>query len=418
MFFFTKIALPLLLMILCSGCYGAKETDEISYVIAFGIDKAADGKLKVTSQIALPSALASNNANATKTKDQPKTWITNTIIIPTPAENQTLNNSTLSRSRNASHLVAIICSEEVARTGLSPIIAYFMRSHEFRETTYLIIVPGSAEEYIRQNNPKISVTLFRYYESLFTKNNNGYYLPGTLHRFYSSLKNGGSSPYAAYSAFNAMKGRDNPTGVNSPQQKGNPYLAGGIPRTGTVNPIESAGLAIFHNDKMVGVLNSDETRAVSLLQGNFLSGYLGIVDPLSPEKDSVSINVYADKRPKVTAVLTGETPHFTIRLNLEAEILGVTSGINYEAVEYRSLLEEELASLFKQQVLTMLQRTKQLGSDPVGFGLYLRKEYFNTNDLQQRDMTALYQAAEFTVDVSVKIRRTGLIWRTTKSRNG
>ena len=51
---FIGVALLVTLTLLCSGCYGAKETDAVAYVLLIGVDKAADGKQKVTYQVAVP----------------------------------------------------------------------------------------------------------------------------------------------------------------------------------------------------------------------------------------------------------------------------------------------------------------------------------------------------------------------------
>jgi Ger(x)C family germination protein len=408
MFFAFKIAVPVIILLFCTGCYGAKETDNIAYVIAFGVDKAADGKLKVTSQIAPPT----RQSNSEKTN----IGVIDTITIPSSAENYTLINSTISRTRNATHLTAVIISEEAARAGIAPFLAYFSRSREFRESIYFIVVPGSAAEYIQKNRSRLNLTLSRYYENALTKKN--YSLPSTLHSFYTSLKNNGSSPYITYSAINPQDDEEKSAGYKTPQQKSTPYIAGGVPRTGSKYPIEFLGLAVFQGDKMVGVLNSEETRAVSLLQGEFSWGYLGVVDPLAPQKDFISLKVYTYSKPKITASLHDNKLLFTVKLNLEIEVLGITSGISYEMPEYRSLLETQTANLLKEQIMYMIKHTQALGTDPVGFGLYVRPQLNNTTELSNADLTKLYQQADFQIDVTTKMRRTGLIWQSTPKRNG
>jgi hypothetical protein len=207
-----------------------------------------------------------------------------------------------------------------------------------------------------------------------------------------------------------MTGEGKPAGGKTPEQKGTPYLSGGAPRTGTENPAEFFGLAVFRGDKMVGVLNSDEARAVAILQGKLSSSYVGVVDPLQPKKDAVNINIRCGK-PKITAELNDGMPVFDVQVNIDGDILGITSEVNYEAPGYRELLETQLANLFKGQITAMIKHTQELGTDPVGFGLYLRPKFANTSEMEQTDLTALYQAADIHVNVTAKIRRTGLKWR-------
>ncbi|MCE5286974.1 MAG: Ger(x)C family spore germination protein [Pelosinus sp.] len=408
MLFAFKIAIPVILLFICTGCYGAKETDSVAYVIAHGVDKAPGGKLTITTQIAPPAGPGKS--------EQENIGVIDTITIPSSGQNRTLISSTLSRTLNSTHLTAIIISEEAARAGIAPILAFFSRNREFRDSIYFIVVPGSAADYIQKNTSRLNLTISRLYENYLTKKN--YSLPSTLHTFYTSFKNNGSSPYITYSAVNPRTGEDKSAGYKTPQQKSTPYIAGGIPRAGTKTAIEFLGLAVFKDDKMVGVLNSEETRAVSLLRGEFSWGYLGVVDPLAPQKDFISLKVYTYNKPKITAYFNNKAPVFTVKLKLELEVLGITSGTSYEKPEYRRLLETQVADLLKEQILSMLKHTQALGTDPVGFGLYLRPQLDTTAELSKADLTELYQQADIQIDVTAKMRRTGLIWQTTPKRNG
>jgi len=379
-----------------------------------GVDKTPEGKEKVTYALAAP--FAKNDGENTETGGQSgkkKLGSQYTILIPSSAEGRMLLNSSIGRFIKYSHIVIEIWSEKAARSGVNGSMSFNIRSRDFRETVYFMVVKGSAEEYIKQNQPVLESNLYRYYEGILSKNNqSGYYLPATFHEFYNRLKNSGGSPYMTYSAINPMTGNDEPNGTKNSEQKGDPYLAGGVPRTGTADTAEVLGLAVFKQDKMVGVLNSDETRAVAILLNKFPRGYVGVVDPLSPEKDVINLNVYTDTKPKIIASLNDGKPSFNIAVQLELELFGLTANTNYEAPEYRTLLETQVSNLFTEQIMNMIKHTQELSTDPVGFGLYLRPDFANTNELDQTNLTELYKIADFNVNVSTKLRRTGLIWRT------
>ena len=398
---------------LLAGCQGAKETDEVGYILVIGVDKAPGGRQKVTYQTALPAGKSAEGGDKEKSA-KGEGYILNTLELPTPADGRMMLNATMSRFHNVSHVSAFIFSEEVARDGLGPSLAHIVRNRDYRESIFLFICRGSAEEYIKNNRPTLEQTISKYYESTMLSASEGsYYLPTDIHQFYSRLKNPGGSPVAVYTGINPMTGQNIVAGAKTPQQTGDPHLPGGIPRSGTEDPIDFAGLALFKNDKMVGVLNSDETRAVAILNGRFTRGLIGMVDPLKPGKDYVTLLIRLETKPKITATLTNSAPYYTVHAHLECEIQNITSGINYEAPEYRELLENQLAELLKQQMVIMLAHTRELGSDPVGFGLYLRPLFANTDELANADMAALYQAAAFDLTVTARIRRTGLAWRTT-----
>lgn len=402
---FVGIAIILTLTLLAAGCYGSRETDDIAYVLVIGIDKAEDGKERITYQIAVPRAISGG---------QKSPWIINSIEAPTSAKARMLLNASMSRYPNLSHMTAYIISEERAREGLGPRVSYLTRNRDFRGSMLLIIVKGTAEEYIKMNKPTLEFQISKFYEtSLSSANEGSIYLQVSMHDFYTRLKNSGGSAYATYSGINPKTGKDKPTGSKTPEQKGESYLPGGVPRTGMENAVEFLGLALFRRDKMVGVLNSSETRAAAILMGKFTNGYISVVDPLEPKKDAISLNVRMERKPKITVDMNGRVPVFNVDVRIECEILGITSDINYSDPGNRELIEAEIANLLKGQIMMMIKYTQELGTDPAGFGLYLRQYFKNTSELDQTDTTALYQSADIRVNVIAKVRRTGLKWQNT-----
>lgn len=409
------VCLLVIFSFMCSGCFGARETDENAYILAVGIDKAAGGKNKITYQLASPKKSKTEGKSSSEEtyEDIPS------IITTSPAETRMLLNSALSRYPTVNHVYIYIFSEEVARDGLSPRISYFIRNREFRESLFLMVVPGSAEEYIKKNKSTFETTAHKYYEkSMLTARETSYYLPTTFHNFYTRLKNNGGSTYTTYSSLNPLTLEEKITGEKTPQQQENPYIAGGVPRKGSVKSADFLGLAVFRQDKMVGVLNNTETRAVAMLNGSFQRSSFGVADPIKPERDIINVSVYFDSRPKIKATYNEGTPAIDITLNFGAEIYSLTSGINYESPENRKLLETQIENLITGQVSLMIAHTKALGTDPAGLGLYFRPIFKNTQELDQFELTSLYQEAKIHVNTKVTVHRTGLIWQTTPPKNG
>ena len=56
--------LPFLLMLVLSGCWSAKEANEIDYVMGVGVDKADNGDIILTIQTPDLSALKAENAGS------------------------------------------------------------------------------------------------------------------------------------------------------------------------------------------------------------------------------------------------------------------------------------------------------------------------------------------------------------------
>lgn len=411
MVFRLLIVVLLALSLLISGCVGSRETDDIAYVIAVGLDKAGEGMLEVTYQIALPRGQSGGGHGG---GGEDKNFILSTVKATNLAEARNLLTSTMGRFPSLAHVKAFIIGEEFARQGIGDLIGPVMRFREFRGSIILIVVKDTAKEFMNENNPKIETQLSKYYEGiLFEDRESGFFLQTDIHDFYTRLKNPIGSPYAVYAGLNPRTGKSHPAGPKVSPEKTEEYTPGGVARSGEQNRPEFLGTALFRADKMVGSLTNEETRAVEILQGEFTRGFLVVEDPLMP-KSSVNISLRLGQEPKIKLRMSGGKVSINVKVRLEGEITSIPSGINYEVEEYRKLLEAQISILMKYQMQKMLQKAQELRSDPVGFIAYMRPEFKTDDDLMQADLTELYSQAEFNLDVKTAIRRSGLMWRSTQ----
>lgn len=398
------------LSVLLAGCRTSKETDEVAFIVAMGLDKAEQGKIKVTYQIVVPRAAGGLQGTAQEIKGGPA--IISSITAPDIPEARNLLSASMSRYANLSHMKAIIISEDLAQSGISDIIAPLQRYREFRGGIFILVVKGKAEDFMAGNQPKFDYLPTKFYESFeFSSEQSSYHLRADLHDFYIRLKDQGASPYATYIGLNPLTGEDKPAGEKSPNIKADDYLAGDIPRTGTANPGEFIGTAVFSGGKMVGTLDSAETRLLAILKSDFPRGFMVLADPLEAQK-ALTVNMRLGSAPKIDVDLIDGQEVIKINLFLEGEMASIPSGINYEKVGYREPLEEEISKLVTQEMQGFIRHTQELGSDVAGFGYHLRSHFSTYDKLQEANLEELYKTANVEVQVTTKLRRTGLLWRT------
>ena len=136
-----RFAVGILLIagILTAGCSGngARETDEIAWVISMGIDRAEDQDLLVTYRIAIPAAQAAGSEGGGEKESS--TLVT--VKAATLAEARNLLNAATSRAVNLSQVSAIVISEELARHGIEDLLGPLLRFREFRGTIFLLVLP-------------------------------------------------------------------------------------------------------------------------------------------------------------------------------------------------------------------------------------------------------------------------------------
>lgn len=401
---------------LLSGCYGAQESEDVAYITALAIDKTENEKLKFTYRIAVPRAAGTSKGVGQELPDG--TSVLSSFVAPSHFEARNLLASSLSRHSNLSHVKAIIISEDLARSGISDIIAPFTRYREYRGSVFILIARGSAENLLQKNMPKIDYLHAKYIESMVLKaDESNYYVRSDVHEVYLGLKNPGRSAYATYVAVNPLTGQDEPFGQKLQSSKAHSYIAGDMPRTGTADLVELAGIAIFSGDRMVGILGTRETRILSILQGKLRDDRLIADDPLEPRR-TIQMLMRNGSKPDVTVDLVNGREVIKIKVFLEGELMSNPSGINYEKGEYRELLEAQISNLVKEEIDSFINQTQELGSDVYGFGRYLRGRFKTYQELETLNFEQLYKTASIEVEVTTKLRRSGLMWRTSPTKPG
>ena len=108
--------------------------------------------------------------------------------------------------------------------------------------------------------------------------------------------------------------------------------------------------------------------------------------------------------------MIGDKPHIYIHIKLEADVLSIQSGINYESIGKTRILEQATEEFITEGIERMLNRTvEEFGSDTFGIGEVIKKKFLTWDQWTDFDWKEKYRASSFTVNVDVKIRRPGHI---------
>ncbi|MCE5285439.1 MAG: Ger(x)C family spore germination protein [Pelosinus sp.] len=397
-------------IVLCNacllGCRGSHEPDSLIYIVAVGFDKAQEpGKLEVSFQIALPRTGSSGEGGGGEPK---KNAVVVSIKAATLAEAYNLLGSAIAYTPTLSHTKMLVFGEELARDGVQDIMGPAMRFRQYRGSMHVAVVRGTAAEFFKSNQPIFDITLSKYYEVMMESfSESSYYLDTSLHTFYMRLKTFNGQAYATLLAVNPTTGKGVPADSTVPGGKAETYIAGDMPRQGG-NKAEFMGTAMFRGDKMVGILDNDETRMLSMLLGTFNKGFLSVVDPLDPKR-SVNVFLSLQQHPSIKTRIEDGLPYIRIQINLEGEISAIPSGIHYEKGEYLSLLEEQVSQVITERMEKMLQHTQAVGSDVVGFGSYFRPHFLTGPEFKNYNWINRYSEAIIQVNVKTDLRRYGLM---------
>ena len=421
-----KISLLLILTILSTlltSCYDSHEIDDMAYAIALGFDTGTTNQIKMTLQFAIPSKISAGEGGSSGGGggEGGSTSIT-TIETPTLYAGLNMINTYISKPVNFSHCKVVVFSEELAREGIHKYIHAMVRSREFRGNMHVAVSVDTAEDYIRNVSPTLEINPAKYYEMNYdsykytgftgdTRLINFYMLEEcSCRQAYATLvgvnKYEKSSQFSNNNSSYKEKGRDHPLEGD--------FYAGNIPKVHEVKS-EVMGIAAFDGGTMVGNFDGEEAVFHQMLYGTYEHSYISIPDPEKPD-EFVLLNVSQARMPMHHVEMVGDKPYISVEVKLEADILSIQSGINYESIEKMIILESAAEEFLKKGIIHFLEKTKPLHADLCGFGRDLKASYLLWNDWENVHWLKKYENSEFTVDVELRIRRPGLMIRTAPAK--
>lgn len=401
-----------------SGCFDATEPDEMTYVVALGLDEGSDGNLNITLLLAVPIAVGVGPEPGETEKS------TNIITVAAPTIMGGINviNSLLSKRVNFSHAKLIVISKELAEKGIESFINTFIRYREFRPDTYLGITKGSAEEFLKSSKPVLEYNPSKHFELImesfiYTGFSNG----GTIEEFYSKMESTCEEAVAVLLDVSQIEEtKDLSEILMQLKNSGNgnlegDYTAGEIPVI-YENKIRHMGSAVFRGDKMAGELTGRETFCYLMVSGKLGEVYYTLPDPGDGDKNSgekqeyVSLRLGQARKPEISVKTGEDKPHADIKISLEGDILAITGRNDYSTGEGLKKLEQYTAEYIKQQVTDFLSKTRdEFKSDICTIGKQVKKTFWYWEDWVKFNWPEKYEKTELSVDVEVKIRRSGIM---------
>lgn len=387
-----------LLIFSLSGCYSVQSIDDLTYVIALGIDKGKNNTLALTVQFTFPTSSESASGEAAPT-------IVNTVECASINSGITLLNSYTSKEINLSHCKIIVFSEELAVSGIGEEIFTLSNQVEIRPDSNIIISKSTAKEYIENSKPELENLVAKYYElNLFSQEYVGFTENISISNFFNKLNTTSIEPTAILGNGNKL---NLPSSDNSEDELD--IVAGELPITEYKRESENLGIAVFKDDKMVGELTAIETMLHLILTDNFESGIITLNHPLK-ENSTIDIALYSHKKTNIDAKLINGSPFATIEVFLNSRLLSVdkNSG-DFDADEIKEL--ESLINFYLENaILNYLYKTsKEFESDIDGIGQSLLTKFKNSKEWNNYNWPQNYKNTFFKVHVNTNIKSSFLL---------
>lgn len=395
----------IILFLLC-GCYDYKEPDDMSFVVAIGIDKGEDeGLFNYTLQFARPTNISSQGGESQGGKET-----LSSISVEAPSLYSALNvaNHLISKTFTLSHTKIIVISDELAKEGVKGIIDSVAKSSDLRPTVYVCVSTKDAKSYLESVKPVIEINPVKYYRLIFENANSSYIPKNDAGTVYFNLKSD--------SCQNTLplvgKGEDKTTKVlinnNGFDYKMKEYYAGeiGIDKQ---NKSEVLGTAVFKGEKMVGKLSGIESEMLNIITGKFTNAYN--VFEIQDSQESVTVRMEEIKKPKINVDIKNKKIY--INLYLDANLVSVPGEFYIE--KNHEEFEAQVSEYIKEYAKNLLEKSQnEFDADIFGFADYAKRRFLTYEEYKNYDFNKKYKDFEFVVNVDFSIRRTGLSMKTDK----
>jgi spore germination protein KC len=127
----------------------------------------------------------------------------------------------------------------------------------------------------------------------------------------------------------------------------------------------------------------------------------------------VVLEIIPQKPPDIRVDINGEQTAITAQVFLEADIISIQSGEDYEDPGRITMINEALERRLNGELMRIIQRCqREFRSDIFGFGNYARWRVYTWDELLALNWHERFPEARVDVAVEVEVRRVGLLRKT------
>lgn len=408
------LAAALIAVSFISGCLGAVQLEEYGYVQSFGIDKEENKKYSY-------SFLLQNYRGAGQEGSESGN---KGLVIggegDTLFEALALITAGLPYELNFTRTASVFFSEELARAGeIEQLFSISQSELKMRNSVKLLVVHGNTREFQEGLQVENSPDLLQMQRSILYSFSDEGTVPMTNYAiFYEAVHTGRFDPIVVYggtgqseeqsgqsdeksegsgSSDKGGSGGSNEKSKAQEDESKKESSIHGVKRFGGM-PAYADGTALFNGIKMVGVLNSEETKYLLTARGELGSTF---VEYVYDEDQMLVLRILQNTKPKVTLELDGSSPKAKIEIPLVCEIYMDSKG--NASRQWESGLREEVENYICSALEGVFETCRNLKCDALGLGKEASKKFSDLQAWDNYNWKARYPQAEVKFDVSITL---------------
>lgn len=382
----TFILFLLSITLLLTGCWSKRELNELAIGVALGIDRV-DDQFEVTVQIVDPSELSIKQSSS---RTSVVTYTTRGKTIFEAIRKMTLISS---RAIYLSHLQIMVIGEGMATDGIKPTLDLLARDHEVRNNFYIVVSSKStAREVLNILTPLEKIPANKLFSSLEVSQKK---LGVTSKMRLDQLINHLSSDFKS-AALSTVE-------IIGDQKIGNEQTNMEIVNTPAL--LQYSGLSIFKEDKLVGILNEEESKSYNYLRDEIES----TIESVScPKNDGNIATEVINSKTEIKVKSINDIPEFDVNINVEQNIGEVECQIDLTDSNTIKQFHEKESKQIEKRIKSLIEKLQnKYQVDVVGFG----EKIYRSHPKEWKKIKGQWEEELFPkakINVKVKIKTKGL----------
>ena len=372
-----KLTVLMLLCLLLTGCAGRQVEEEL-LAIVLSVDQTEEKDIAIAVKVPANASASGNTENKEVSQDG---YLLLKAVGRSFTDAVSMLNATTPRRLNFSQVREVVIGDAAARReDFQRILRQIDAIPRFRCSAAVIICQGEALAFAERQKPYVGMRLSRYAENTLANYAGKGFTPSTdLCAGLRDLGYGFQDPLFILGALNDFS---NESPVDE-QNSLNAY-AGRLPRK-SMEAVEMFGAAATNGVCVSGFLSGYEMALIHLLGGH--------VEALFLEENGTQLQITAQRRAKLNVNISARPIQLSVCLSCEARF---PPGDPPDAAAVQDRL--------RQDILALIRHMQRLGCDGLGFGSVAVRQFFTVQAWEELGWRTLYEQAEPTVQVTVRLR--------------
>ncbi|WP_026476263.1 Ger(x)C family spore germination protein [Alkaliphilus transvaalensis] len=348
-----KLIVTVILLITLTGCWDSQSLEDLLTVYGIGIDLAPEDPNNYQFSIVFPTVI----------EEAPKAKFELSVKTHSLTAAKQQLQYKVYRQISYGNTRVVVFAHDAAEHGIIKHVDAMLREPVFPRTTRLVVVDTKAHELLEMT-PPVSLFVTTFLFQAINQSNEATRVPfTTLRNFNYQYYTTGIEPVFPYINFNQ-----------------------------SANTISIDSTALFKGDRLIHVLEGNESTYLMLLKGEINDGFYSTPYTDTDENlHHISLRIKTGKMKIRSELIDSQlyiNQEITLSVNL-AEYTGEASVFDHETIKE---FEAYLAQHLEVNLSNTVKILQDLNSDNAGYGLYIRAnhpEYFNPEEWGDQFSNAL-----------------------------